>query len=634
MERRLAAILAADVVGYSRLMGEDEVNTLARLEGLRAELLDPLILQHRGRVVRVMGDGFLVEFASVVDALACALSWQDAVEARASQGPANRALRFRIGINLGDIIVKDDDIYGDGVNIAARLEAMAEPGSVLVSRTVADHAKGKVKAVFEDKGEHALKNISQPVRVFRASMEPETAAATVAAETVSRSVKRPLIAATLGVLVAAIGVALWQQPWQPREEPASVENMTFPLPDKPSIAVLPFTNISDDPEQDYFANGMTEDLITDLSKISGLFVISRNSTHVYKNQHVKVQQVAEDLGVRYILEGSVRRVGDEVRINAQLIDALTAGHTWAERYDGALADVFGLQDKVIAKIVEALALRLTSDEQRALTKRGTNNLDAYDAFLRGWQHYLRDTPESFSLAIPLFEEALRFDPAYSRPQAALAALYYRATYNVWGIQMGFASTEELRQKSELHLNEALKNPTPVALVLQAYKLRRAHEFDAAIAKAREAVALHPNDPDSHLGLSLELTFAGDPEGAIPVIEMAQRLDPLNRWRFAFAFGLAFLGMDRPREAAQALKAGLEGNPNNWEQWFLYAAAAAMIDDMEEAAKAVNQLEVLKRNNHLNPRFMTINFELSYWAFKRESDLDRIAAGLRKAGVPE
>ncbi len=300
MERRLAAILAADVVGYSRLMGDDEAGTLARLEGLKAEILDPLIAQHHGRVVKLMGDGFLVEFASVVDALTCALVWQDAVESRSEQVSTDRALRFRIGVNLGDVIVKANDLYGEGVNVAARLEELAEPGSVLVSQTVFDHANGKVAAAFDDLGAKAMKNIAEPVRVFRASM---TADVTKTISTARRPSKRRQMAIVLvaSLLVVAVGTTLWLKPWAPREEPASVEAMAFPLPDKPSIAVLPFTNMSGDSDQEYFADGMTEDLITDLSKISGLFVIARNSSFSYRGQQVKVRQVAEELGVRYVL---------------------------------------------------------------------------------------------------------------------------------------------------------------------------------------------------------------------------------------------------------------------------------------------------------------------------------------------
>ncbi len=281
---------------------------------------------------------------------------------RASQVSEDRALRFRIGVNLGDVMVRGNDIYGDGVNVAARLEGMAEPGSVLVSRTVFNHAKGKVPATFEDLGEQELKNIAEPVRVFRVSMESETTSAPAVAMTAPKSRRLPVIAVVLVLLVVVAGATLWQRPWEPAEELASLEAMAFPLPDKPSIVVLPFTNMSGDPEQEYFSDGITEDLITDLSKVSGLFVIARNSSFSYKGQQVKVRQVAEELGVRYVLEGSVRRTGDEVRINAQLIDATTGGHLWAERYDGTLEDIFDLQDQVTKQIVAALAVELTDEE--------------------------------------------------------------------------------------------------------------------------------------------------------------------------------------------------------------------------------------------------------------------------------
>jgi class 3 adenylate cyclase/TolB-like protein len=327
MERRLAAILTADVVGYSRLMGEDEAGTVARLEGLTAEILGPLIEQHSGRIVKLMGDGFLVEFGSVVDSLECAVSWQKAVEARAEQTSEDRAIRFRIGVNIGDVIVKGDDVYGDGVNVAARLEGLAQPGEVLVSRTVADHVKGKIGSGFEDLGERELKNISEPVQVYRVVAQTGAPTTTTAARKKTGLPKVPLIAAGLAVLILAAGAVLWLKPWAPRIEAASVERMALPLPDKPSVAVLPFDNMSGDAEQDYFSDGMTEDLITDLSKNPELFVIARNSSFAYKGQKVKVHQVAEELGVRYVLEGSVRRAGDQVRINAQLIDATTGGMT-------------------------------------------------------------------------------------------------------------------------------------------------------------------------------------------------------------------------------------------------------------------------------------------------------------------
>ena len=302
MERRLAAILAADVVGYTRLMGADEAGTLARLKALRGEVIDPEIAAHNGRLVKLMGDGALVEFASVVDAVACAVAIQREMAARDEDMPEDRRITFRIGINLGDVIVDGEDIYGDGVNIAARLEGLAEPGGICVSRTVFNHVKGKVDFGFDDLGEREVKNIPEPVRIFKVLLDAPAAEHTAApAPAAKRSLRWPLAAAGLVALVIVAGLALWQRPWEPREEPASVEAMAFPLPDRPSIAVLPFINMSDDPNQDYFADGMTEDLITDLSKLSGLFVIARNSSFSYKGQQVKVRQVAEELGVRYVL---------------------------------------------------------------------------------------------------------------------------------------------------------------------------------------------------------------------------------------------------------------------------------------------------------------------------------------------
>jgi TolB-like protein/class 3 adenylate cyclase len=345
VKRRLTTILAADVVGYSRLMAADEAGTLAALKSHRKELIEPKAAQYNGRTVKLMGDGTLMEFASVVDAIAFAVEVQCAMQARNADIPEDRRIVYRIGINIGDIIVEGDDIYGDGVNIAARLEGLAEPGGVCISRSVHTQIKGKLDLTFEDLGEKEVKNIPEPVMVFRVAFDDK--AATLLTPVVQVAAKRerrwwPVATAAVVVSVVAVGGALWWQPWAPDVEPASVERMAFPLPDRPSIAVLPFTNMSDDPAQEYFADGMTEDLITDLSKISGLFVIARNSVFTYKGKAVKVRQVAEELGVRYVLEGSVRRAGEQVRINAQLIDATTGGHLWAERYDGSLADVFGL----------------------------------------------------------------------------------------------------------------------------------------------------------------------------------------------------------------------------------------------------------------------------------------------------
>jgi adenylate cyclase len=340
LERRLAAILAADVVGYTRLMGWDEAGTLHRLTALREQIVQPLIARHRGRVVKLMGDGLLVEFSSVVDAIACAAAWQERVVEHEAEGDVAKQVKFRIGINVGDVIVEGDDIHGDGVNIAARLEGLAEPGGICLSEDAYRQARGKTEVEFQDLGERTLKNVSEPVRVYRVATR---VSGTVSAE--------------------------------PAGEPR-------PLPDKPSIAVLPFTNMSGDPEQEYFSDGITEDIITGLAKVSGLFIVARNSVFTYKGKAVKIQQVSQELGVRYVLEGSVRKAGNRVRITAQLIDGDTGGHIWAERYDRDLSDVFHIQDEISQSIVEAAKVATAPKERSDIQKTPTTNMEAYQFYLR------------------------------------------------------------------------------------------------------------------------------------------------------------------------------------------------------------------------------------------------------------
>ncbi len=497
-ERRLTTILAADVVGYSRLMAADESGTLASLKALRRELIEPKTAEHHGRVVKLMGDGTLMEFGSVVDAVTFAVDVQRAMALRNTGVPEDQRITYRMGINIGDIIVEGDDIYGDGVNIAARLEGLAEPGGICVSQPVHTQIEGKVDLAFEDLGEQEVKNIPKPVPVFKVLLDaPASEHTPVAAAKARRSLRWPMVAAGLAVLLIVAGIALWQRPWEPRVEPASVEAMAFPLPDKPSIAVLPFANMSGDPEQEYFSDGITEDLITDLSKISGLFVIARNSTFSYKGQQVKVRQVAEELGVRYVLEGSVRRAGDEVRINAQLIDATTGGHLWAERYDGTLADVFALQDKVTKRIVGALALKLTPQETERMSGPGTDNVAAHDAYLLGLNFYYRRTPESYAKAKTYFERAIELDPNYSAAHTALAKMYAQAsmqaiTYsNKLGISWRSAAATARRS-----LATAPAQPNSDVHVVRSWIALNRHQHKRAIAEAERALELNPNDADA------------------------------------------------------------------------------------------------------------------------------------------
>jgi TolB-like protein/class 3 adenylate cyclase/Tfp pilus assembly protein PilF len=626
LERRLAAILAADVVGYSRLMGNDEAGTVTRLEDLQAEVLVPLITEHKGRVVKLMGDGFLVEFASVVDALTCALAWQEAVEARAIKAPENLSLRFRIGVNLGDVVVKADDIYGEGVNVAARLESLAEAGSVLVSRTVFDHAKGKVAATFEDLGEQELKNIAEPVRVFRVSKAPKNGKTPGVPKKSTRGGGLPILAtaAVVAVMAVAAGTAFWLRPWEPREEPASIADMAYPLPDKPSVAVLPFANLSDDPSQEYFADGMTDDLITDLSKISDLFVIARNSSFAYKGQEVKVRQVAEELGVRYVLEGSVRRIGDQVRINTQLIDATTGGHVWAERYDGKLDNIFAVQDAIMAKVVESLELHLT-DREREQQDEGpeTRSLEAYDLVLKARKLLTRFDREAAAEARDLLQRAIELDPSYAEAHTLLG-FYFFDEWRVWGRQRNKNLARALHQgttASELDSS----SPAPHVLLALVYQWRR--EFDVANEAANRALALEPKEAITLANLGSMLNWAGRSEEALNVLQQAVRLDPFHPPNYLERLAFAYAGVGDYNQCVEVAERGIALDPNFVGLHVDLTSCYAALGRDEDAKRAA--AEILRTN----PRF-TLKAFASYVPFSNEHDRDWKVNMLRMAGVPE
>lgn len=413
-KRKLSAILSADVAGYSRLMGEDEAATVSTLETYR-EVMSTLIKQHRGRVVDSPGDNVLAEFASVVDAVQCGVAVQNEFQARNAELPENRRMQFRIGINLGDVIEEGDRIYGDGVNIAARLEALANPGGICISKTAFDHIETKLPLGYEYLGDQTVKNITKPVGAYRVLME---ARITVAGEKEKAKLvpfwrKKAILAGGVALVLVVIAALIWNFYFRPPPmEVASVERMAFPLPDKPSIAVLPFDNLTGDKDQEYFSDGITEEIITALSKTPKMLVIARNSTFSYKGKTVKVNQVAEELGVRYVLEGSVRKAGDRVRITAQLIDGLTGHHLWAERYDRDLKDIFALQDEITIKIISALQVKLTNGELAGLAAKGTDNLEAYLKCIQARELIFKTTKEGNRKAQQLLEEALAIDPKY------------------------------------------------------------------------------------------------------------------------------------------------------------------------------------------------------------------------------
>ena len=549
--------------------------------------------------------------------------------------PAERRMIYRIGINIGDIIVEGDDIYGDGVNIAARLEGLAEPGGVCVARNVFDQVKAKVEVGFEDLGAQDVKNIPEPVLVFKVLLDSQVTdqiAVAVPATTWSR--RWPLVAGGLTVLVISAGIALWQRPWEPLEEPASVEAMAFPLPDKPSIAVLPFINLSDDPNQEYFVDGMTEDLITDLAKIGSLFVIARNTVFTYKGKSVVVPDVARELGVKYVLEGSVRRVGDAVRINTQLIDGASGAHIWAERYDGTLADIFALQDRITSEIIAQLQVTLTPDQQKRQNRDGTDNPDAHDAYLRGWQFYRLNSPEDFAKAIPHLEQAVELDPNYGLASAALASIYwitYRRGYS-WSRfvnpnKSNSVSWQGARVKAERHLKNAVRRPTPLAHQIESQFSWEYREFDRALGEAKQAVTLDQNDPAGHLAMAWAQIFAGHAEAAITSTETGIRLDPNFPGSHLFARGTAQLMLERYDAAETTLKRALAFNPENLEILAPLAIAYARTGKQDKAKAALQKyIDVWILWGQKIETYMT------WWPFKREADIRLFGGGLIKAGL--
>ncbi len=580
MERRLAAIVSADVVGYSRLMGEDEAGTLERPKALRAAAIDPLIAEHNGRIVKLMGDGALVEFASVVDAVACAVAIQRAVAAAHADVEPARRIELRIGVNLGDVIVEGDDIYGDGVNVAARLQEIAEPGGVRVSGTVFDHVGERLAVAFTDLGEQTVKNIARPVRVYR-------------------------VADAAGAGGPAAGYA---------GDPA--------LPDKPSIAVLPFTNMSGDPEQEYFADGITEDIITELSRFEGLLVIARNSTFRFKGQAIDVGEVGRALGVRYVLEGGVRRSGGRVRITAQLIDVSTGGHLWAKRYDRELTDIFAVQDDVTRQIVMALKSELGEATATRPGRPLTANHRAYDLFLRGRSYKERRTQQAMVFAEELFQRAIELDPIFAAAYAELAHTGFLNFYYGWREGRPKLDGAEAAAEKAVILDPSLALAHARLAHIRAYQGR----LDQGIASARRGVALDANYAEAYGTLSLMLNFDGDTEGALAMADMAGRLDPYS-YIASYNKALAHFIDEDYEPAIAASRAALTLNPDYGVAHQLLAATYGLLDrDVEARAAAA---EVLR----LSPNFAEGTLRRP---FKDRAILIRMIDGLRKAGldIPE
>jgi adenylate cyclase len=581
-ERRLAAVVAADMVGYSRLMEVDEAGTLARLKTHRIELIDPAIAKNRGRIIKTTGDGMLVEFQSVVDAVICAAEIQRRMMRRNADVPPARLMQFRIGINLGDVIVDGDDIFGDGVNIAARLETLAEPGGICVSGAVCDQVGGRLEdIVFEDLGDQQVKNITRPIRVFRVRLEQNAG-----------------------------------------EAPERANDATAPAASskKPSIAVLPLVNMSGDSEQEFFADGLTEDIITELSRFHDLLVISRNSTFVYKGKAVKVQDVAREFGVDYVLEGSVRKAGGRIRVTVQLIDAQTDRHIWAERYDRELEDVFAIQDEITRAIVATLQGRVEAATHDRAKRKPTDNMIAYECVLAAKVLHHRSTRADNEQAQSLLDRALALDPNYAHAHAWKACVLGQTWVYGWCPDRD-ATFRQVAAELELAL--ALDdNDSDVHRILAAVNLNR-DDHDKAAYHQERALTLNPNYDLVVVQQGELLTWLGRPEEGVDWIKKAMRLNPYHPERFWSHLGRACYCAEKYAEAAEAFSRLTR--PDHTHHAFLAATFAQMGNSVAAAAHAA---EVLKRE----PQFSVAAY-LGTLHYKHEPDRKRHEAGLLKAGLP-
>ena len=623
-KRKLAAIFSADAVGYSRLMAEDESATVKTIASYR-EIMVSLIKQHRGRVVDSPGDNLLAEFPSVVDAVQCAVAVQNEFQTRNAELTENRRMEFRIGINLGDVIDEEDRIYGDGVNVAARLEALADPGGICISKTAFDQIETKLPLGYEYLGEQSVKNIPKPVGAYRVLTKPDAAGKVIGEKRFfGRYSRRTAMAAIIILVVIAVGLVSWNIYLQQskRVEPASLDRMAYPLPDKPSIAVLPFVNMSDDPEQAYFSDGITEDIITTLSKVPKLFIIARNSTFTYKNRSVKVQQVAEELGVRYVLEGSVRKAGNKIRITAQLIDAVNGHHLWAERFDRDLKDIFALQDEIAMKVLTALEVKLVGGHTSLLISRGTDNLEAYLTVLQGREFHERSNRENNFMARQKFEEALALDPNYAAAFNLLARTHFM---DVWlgsskSPKASLMTAIDLTQKS-IVLDDSLADSH--ALLGYLYTLTRQH--DKAISQGERSVELDPNSSLACIWLGVSLNYIGRKEEAVPMIEKAIRLNPMppSSWYVFLSSALSNAG--RYDEAVTASRKAVKLSPNNIFAQLALVLSCNLGRRDEEARSAA--AEVLR----IQPNFSVDNFA-KRMPYKDPADIQRIVKAWRKAGL--
>ena len=675
VKRKLTAILSADVKGYSRLMGKDEVGTIQTLNTYK-EVMVNLVQHHHGRVVDATGDNLMAEFASVVDAVQCAVEIQKELKTRNAELPENRRMEFRIGINLGDVIEEEGRIYGDGVNIAARIESLSEAGGICISGTAFDQVKNKLALGYQYLGEQTVKNIAEPIRIYRVLMEPEAVGKVIGEKRIKpRPWQRTAVGIVVVVIVAVAAIVIWKfyspstpqpeltskekitatlpekpsattppstevapkekitplvaekvsktvTPSPSKTEVASKDRMAFPLPDKPSIAVLPFVNISDDPKQEYLCDGLSEDITTALCKVGNLFVISRESSFSYKGKRVKVRQVAEELGVRYVLEGSVRKVGDKVRITAQLIDAIKGHHLWAEHFDRELRDIFAVQDKITKEIITALQVQLTEGEEAHIHSKGTENLEAFLRLSEARTYLSQNTKESNVKARELIEQAIALDPKYG---AAYFALSWSTCLDVW-LGASKSPKESLMKAMELARKAIeLDNTLASAQGFIGFIFTMMREQEKGVVEAQKAVELDPRSAYARFCLGFSLNYAGRPEEGFPHLEKAVRLNPFGSPNFWHHLGVGYRETGQYNKAIAAQKRALQIAPNDVFAYIVLASSYMYAGREDEARAAA--AEILR----IDPDF-SLERLAGANPMKDPAKKERFIDSLRKAGL--
>ena len=622
-KRKLTAILSADAVGYSRLMGEDEAATVHTISAYR-NVISILIKQHNGTVIDSPGDNLLAEFVSVVDGVQCAVAVQKEIKARNDELPEDRRMQFRIGINLGDVIQEEDRIYGDGVNIAARLEGLAEPGGICISKTAFDQIESKLPYGYEFLGDQTVKNIAKPVSAYRVLMEPRvTVAGEPEAKKRSSTRRIPILVGAVAVLVLATAVGIWQyNTHRPTEKPASKEKMSYPLPDKPSIVVLPFDNLSKDPDQDYLVDGITDQIITGLSMIPDMFVIAKESSFSYKNKNVEVRQISEELGVQYVLEGSVQVSGSRIRITAQLIDALSGHHLWSERYDRELDDLFALQDEIMMKIMPVMQLKVAGvgilDDELAPT-----SVEAFKKMLKGAEYVHHATNKNdYAHAKKLYKEAIALSPDYGPFYRVLAWVHFNEALIGWS-----DSPAESLKKAEELANKAISLGDIKTYSLLSWIYARNRKFEEAVAVGEKGLTINRNWPTYYSVFSIVLMSAGRYDEAISMIEKAIRLNPIAPFWYFHYLGICYANAGRYEEAIEAIEKAIKKNANNAFLWLSLAAYNGIIDRDEKAREATKEFLI---------RYPSASIKKlkTYGRYKDPAREKFWLDAYRKAGIPE